>query len=232
MIERVLEPEVMDDLDEAASYNSMDHEQVNRVFAEDLLKVGEVGTDILDVGTGTALIPMVLCQLEPRVRIMASDASSSMLEIARYNLEVNQCMARVQLHCGDAKQMVFPKDYFDTVMSNSLVHHLPVHEDFFKECIRVLRPCGLLFVRDLVRPASLEELERLVQTYGGDDEFGSQMLRQSFYAALTVDEVRNQVAELGIPAECVCLTSDRHWTLSARANENKSRFSVPTVAAC
>ncbi len=62
---------------------------------------------------------------------MASDASAEMLDLARYNLEVAQCMHRVQLHCGDAKKMVFQSNYFDTVLSNSLVHHLLLMVSFF-----------------------------------------------------------------------------------------------------
>jgi hypothetical protein len=39
MLERVLEPEVMDDYEEARAYNAMDHSLVNRRFAEDLLSI-------------------------------------------------------------------------------------------------------------------------------------------------------------------------------------------------
>ena len=53
-LERVLEPEVMDTYEEARDYDSMDHQAVNKLFVDDLLAVGNIGNDILDVGTGTA----------------------------------------------------------------------------------------------------------------------------------------------------------------------------------
>lgn len=230
MLNRVLEPEVMDDRQEAVAYNDMDHRAVNERFASDLLSIPNLGTDWLDVGTGTALIPVELCRrTDSSVRIMASDASYWMLEIARYNIEIHQCISRVQLHQGDAKKMVFEKNYFDTVFSNSLVHHLPDHEQFFRETIRVVRPNGVLFLRDLFRPSTETQLEDLVTLYGGDDRCGSNLFRQSLLAALTIDEIKAIVQPLGIPSDCITATSDRHWTLSARANANKSCF-TPVVS--
>lgn len=230
MLNRILEPEVMDDRNEAVAYNDMDHREVNERFAADMLAIPDLGTDWLDVGTGTALIPVELCKrTSSTVRIMASDASYWMLEIARYNIEIHQCISRIQLHQGDAKKMVFEKNYFDTVFSNSLVHHLPEHDQFFRELVRVLRPNGVLFLRDLYRPESERQLDDLVALYGGDDECGSDLFRQSLLAALTVEEVRAIVKPLGIPSECVSATSDRHWTLAARANGDKTTFSaIPT----
>lgn len=215
----------MDDQREAVAYNDMDHRAVNERFASDLLDIPRLGTDWLDVGTGTALIPVELCRrTDSSVRIMAADASYWMLEIARYNIEIHQCISRVQLHQGDAKKMIFEKNYFDTVFSNSLVHHLPEHDQFFQEAIRVLRPNGVLFFRDLFRPSTEMQLEQLVKLYGGDDGCGSDLFRQSLLAALTIEEVREIVRPLGIPGECVMATSDRHWTLSARADADKSCF--------
>lgn len=224
MLTRVLEPEVMDSREEAVAYNAMDHDEVNQKFVDDLTQCGELGLDCLDVGTGTGWIPVLLCKANPVVRVMASDASAEMLDLARYNLEVAQCMHRVQLHYGDAKKMVFQSNYFDTVFSNSLVHHLPVHEEFFQELKRVVRPSGLLFLRDLVRPQTEDALEKLVDTYGGSDECGRQMLRQSFYAALTIDEVKALGESIGVDPRCVEMSSDRHWTIAARADADKNRF--------
>jgi ubiquinone/menaquinone biosynthesis C-methylase UbiE len=217
MLDRVLEPEVMEDRNEAIEYNEMDHGQVNRNFVTDLLAAGPIGTDCLDLGTGTALIPIELCKRNEEVRVMAADASTAMLELARYQLEINNLITRIQLHCGDAKKLIFEAHFFDTVMSNSLVHHLPSHETFMAEALRVLRPNGLLFIRDLCRPESLEQLDKLVDTYAANEsEHSRQMLRQSLHAALSLSEIRQLAAQAGLPNNCVVMTSDRHWTLAAR----------------
>ena len=78
-LERVLEPEVMDSPQEAEDYNAMDHSEVNRVFVSDLVNFAgsrekRLG-DVLDLGTGTALIPIELCRQESDCRIMAIDMS-------------------------------------------------------------------------------------------------------------------------------------------------------------
>ena len=217
MLDRVLEPEVMDDRAEAIEYNDMDHRLVNRNFVTDLMAAGPVGTDCLDLGTGTALIPIELCQRVEDVRVMAADASTAMLDLARYQLEINNLVSRIQLHFGDAKKLIFETNFFDTVMSNSLVHHLPSHETVLVEAIRVLRPNGLLFVRDLCRPESLEQLETLVSCYAANESENSrQMLRQSLHAALSLSEIRVLAVTAGLSADCVEMTSDRHWTLHAR----------------
>ena len=217
MLDRVLEPEIMNDLQEAIEYNEMDHVGVNRNFVTDLLDAGPLGIDCLDLGTGTALIPIELCQRDDVVRVMASDASTEMLELARYRLEVNSLTGRIQLHFGDAKKLVFEDDFFDTVISNSLVHHLPTHDTFLAETLRVLRRNGLMFIRDLCRPESLEQLEDLVSIYAANESDGSkQMLKQSLHAALSLTEIRELAVKAGLSADCVSMTSDRHWTLKAR----------------
>lgn len=217
MLHRVLEPEVMNDRNEAVEYNEMDHKTINRSFVSDLLASGQLGIDCLDLGTGTALIPIELCQRDQEIRVMASDASTVMLELARYQLEINNLTNRIQLHLGDAKKLIFESNFFDTVMSNSLVHHLPTHESFLLEAVRVLRPNGLLFLRDLCRPENQEQLDVLVSTYAANEnESSQQMLRQSLQAALSLTEIRELAIAAGLPADCVAMTSDRHWTLQTR----------------
>ena len=216
MLERVLEPELMDDPDEAESYNEMDHSEVNRKFVEELLACGELGNDILDLGTGTALIPIELCQQHPTCRVMASDAATSMLDLARYNVAGSSMELRIQLHHGDSKQLRFEDAMFDGVISNSLIHHVPDPCSVLSEIVRVCKPGGRIFVRDLYRPDSMELVESLVQTYAaGETQYNQQLFRQSLCAALTLDEIRQMVAALGFGPETVRMTSDRHWTWSA-----------------
>lgn len=226
-MKRTLEPEVMDSCKEAMDYDAMDHQEVNETFANDFIALGNIGLDLLDLGTGTARIPVAICKKVPQIRIMASDAAQWMLDIARYNLEVNHLTDRIQLQWADAKKLIFQKDYFDSVISNSLVHHLPDHDEFFSEIVRVLRPNGLLFIRDLYRPETEEEVEELVKLHGGNNADDQQLLRQSFHAALTVAEVQEIVQKVGIPAECVEMTSNRHWTLAARISDDKKSFTRP-----
>ena len=125
-LERILETEVMDTLQEAIDYDALDHHEVNRAFVDDLLAALagskfmvqgsrsseatlnlEPGTlnsadsamplDIIDLGTGTAQIPIELCRRYARCRVMACDAAAHMLEQARYNLAAVDFNDRIEL---------------------------------------------------------------------------------------------------------------------------------------
>ncbi len=216
MLERVLEPELMDDPDEAESYDAMDHAEVNRRFVEALLAAGPLGDDVLDLGTGTAQIPIELCSQQATCRVMASDAATCMLDVARYNLAVSGNEHRIQLHHGDSKQLGFDDSMFDAVISNSLIHHVAEPRCVLSEMLRVCKPAGRIFVRDLCRPESSEHVEQLVRLYAAQESpYNQQLFRQSLCAALTREEIRALVAEQGFAPETVQMTSDRHWTWSA-----------------
>ncbi len=212
-LERRLEPEVMDTVDEAIAYDEMDHAEVNRRFVDDLLAVGEIAGDVLDLGTGTALIPIELCRRMESIRVLAVDLSASMLDLARNNIEVANLSQRIRLDRVDAKQLHFADGQFATVISNSIIHHIPDPVRAIGEGIRVTRGGGLLFFRDLLRPGTASELDGLVQTYAGSEsDQARQLFRDSLHAALTLDEMRDIVRPYGFSADTVQASSDRHWT--------------------
>jgi SAM-dependent methyltransferase len=237
-LERILEPELMDTPAEAIAYDSMDHRAVNERFVDDLLAAiasskfqvsgftlaesangGDLDSrllDVLDLGTGTAQIPILLCRRMARCRVMACDAAASMLDQAQYNLAVEDCAGRIELRHVDAKKLPFHETRFDVVMSNSIVHHIPEPLAVLSEAARVVQPGGLLFFRDLLRPQSEPELDQLVATYAADcDDHQRQMFADSLHAALSFDEIRGLVAALGFDPSTVQPTSDRHWTWAA-----------------
>ena len=86
-----------------------------------------------------------------------------------------------------------------------------------REAVRVTKPGGLLFFRDLLRPDSETTLQQLVQTYAGSENAHSrQMFDDSLHAALSLDEIRALVTDLGFPADSVHQTTDRHWTWTGK----------------
>jgi ubiquinone/menaquinone biosynthesis C-methylase UbiE len=225
-LHRILETEVMDTPQEALDYDAMDHSVVNRVFVDDLLAAladraanheSEILNpellDVLDLGTGTAQIPIELCRRYELCRVMACDAATCMLEQAQYNLAAVNFNERIQLKQVDAKALPFHETKFDVVMSNSIVHHIPQPMSVLREAVRVARPGGLLFFRDLLRPDSEDQRQELVATYaGGANDHQRQMFADSLHAALSLVEIRDLVANLGFTRDSVQQTSDRHWT--------------------
>ena len=216
MLKRILEEEVMASQEEAIVYDDMDHRSVNEQFIDDLLATQNAAGEALDLGTGTARIPLLLCERTEDTRVIAVDLSESMLDLARLNIEIASMSSRVMLDRADAKELPFDDGRFDVVVSNSIIHHIPEPKKAFAESVRVCKKGGQLFFRDLVRPGSEEELAKLSETYTGEEGVQARkMFEDSLRAALTLEEVQAMVSEFGFPADTVSLTSDRHWTWNA-----------------
>ena len=217
MLPRVLEPEVMDSPEEARDYDAMDHAAVNRVFVADFLALWDGRGPVLDVGTGTAQIPIELCRRAPAARVVAVDLAEHMLAVARENVRRAALEERLEVRRCDAKGLPFAGAAFGALISNSIVHHIPEAGPVLAEMVRVTAPGGRLFVRDLLRPGDEAELQGLVAAYAGDANAHQQkMFADSLHAALTLAEIRNLVAALGFAAETIQQTTDRHWTWAAR----------------
>ncbi|HEU5118224.1 MAG TPA: class I SAM-dependent methyltransferase [Isosphaeraceae bacterium] len=216
MLDRILETEAMDTPEEAASYDAMDHAEVNARFVADFLPAHGPcrGGWLLDVGTGTARIPIQLCRQDTQARVLGLDLARSMLDLGARNVDQADFSDRIRLELADAKDLPAEWGPFEAVISNTIVHHIPEPAAVLKEMVRRVEPGGTLFVRDLTRPETREELDRLVETHAGREAGPARALfADSLHAALSLQEVRTLVGDLGLPPEGVTMTSDRHWTL-------------------
>ena len=219
MIPRTLEPEAMDTPEEARDYDAMDHSAVNSRFVADFLELhgGSRGGEFLDVGTGPGRIPVLLGKADPGARILGVDLAEEMLVLARYHVANAGLADRIRLQQADGKRLPFDDGVFEAVLSNTIVHHVPEPGPALAEMARVLAPGGSLFVRDLARPDSLDAVTHLVATYASHEGPEARALFEaSLHAGLTVEEVRDLVAPIGIDADSVAMTSDRHWTIAWR----------------
>lgn len=225
VLPRTPEPEIMDSETEARDYDAMDHREVNAAFCVDLLAVRSGPRRVLDAGTGTALIAIELCRRAGEATVEAIDRAGPMLALGRANVQRAGVEGRIHLAMLDATDTGRPDGAFDTVMSNSLAHHIPDPRALFAELWRLVGDGGLLFVRDLARPDDARQIERLAERYASvpGDASAQEKARHerqralfvaSLHAALTMDEVRTMTAPLGIPGAAVRMTSDRHWTLA------------------
>ena len=238
MLERTLEPEVMDSEQDAVEYNRMGNRAVNETFVDEFLaflkaqncrlRTGkdpsfdeledspEIIASLIDVGTGTALIPIEMCQRDCEIRIMAIDLAVNMLDLAIQNIDQASCRHSIQLSDVDAKDMCFEAGMFDAVISNSIIHHIPDPSLVVQEMIRVTRDDGAIFVRDLMRPDSAAEVDSLVEKWAGtESDYSRRLFRDSLHASLTLEEMRKLVADCDVSPETVSATSDRHWTWAA-----------------
>jgi ubiquinone/menaquinone biosynthesis C-methylase UbiE len=218
-IPRVLEPEVMSGADEAGEYDEMDFSATDRLFAgraaELAVKLEPRGGFIADLGSGNANIPLTMCDLLPQnAHVCAVEMSAEMLAVAaKKRARAGVDPGRLALVIGDAKRLPFADRSVSMVTSNSLIHHIPDPRDVFREIARVSRPGGPILIRDLVRPESDAELERLVAAHAaGWSPLQRTLFADSLHAALTVEEVRGMLEECGLADVQVTQITDRHWS--------------------
>lgn len=214
MLTRILEPEVMDSIQEAKEYDSMDFTEVNNDFAQLASTLAPEIATVLDIGTGTARIPIILSDLRPQWQIIAIDLAESMLNLAQKNIQQANKNQQIKLELIDAKKMPYLDHSFDLIISNSLVHHLPDPLVFFTEIKRLIKPQGSILIRDLFRPNSLSELDRIVQEanleYSPHQE---KLFRDSLHASFTIVEIQEMLNKIGWKNADVYQSSNRHWTV-------------------
>lgn len=78
------------------------------------------GEQILDIGTGCGIIPLILASNYPKIHITAVEIQEELAEIAQRNIEANQLAQRIRLINKDIR-VINPSDTngrFDRVISN------------------------------------------------------------------------------------------------------------------
>jgi len=203
--------------EEVEAYRTADFSEVNRDFVLRALKLAGPRGRAVDLGTGPADIPILLCRLAPGWRVLAVDASADMVRAARAARAAAGLAKRVEILRADATRLRRVRGGFDLVISNSLLHHLSDPVPFWREVGRLAGKKGVIFVQDLTRPPSRARARALVRQHAGDQ---SPLLKELFYrsllAAFTPLEVRAQLRAAGLRGLRISRPSDRHLEISGR----------------
>jgi len=215
MMERVLEPELMDDLRQAEAYARADFAEENQGFVErfkEYFPEFSQGT-VLDLGCGPADIPIRFAQLYPACQIIGVDASSPMIQLGEQAVEAAGLADRIALR-NERYEEVASARIADAVMSNSLLHHLPNPLQFWQKIRQLVRPGAPVLVMDLLRPESPEAAQAIVDQYAANEP---DILRRDFYnsllAAFTEDEIGSQLARMNLTRLLIDVPDDRHWVV-------------------
>lgn len=208
------EPELMDDAAEAVAYADADFADVNEAFVDRLLELSADRPSrlrALDLGTGPGDIPIRVASRVDGWAVTAVDDSPAMLAIAQTALERRNPGGSVRFVRADAKTLPFPDGSFEVIFSNSILHHITETALFWAELKRVAVNGALVLLRDLARPATVEQVEAIVAEHAGDE---SALLREEFHRSLlsayTPGEVRGQLATAGLEGLNVERITDRH----------------------
>jgi SAM-dependent methyltransferase len=203
-VERVPEPEVMDEAAEVEAYTSAAAqaylEQIDSTFVDHVARLF-AGRDprglALDVGCGPGQIPIMMAKRWSALRIVGLDAAPHMIEQARKNAADAKVAITFQtFRAGSSDgngsgRLPFDAGTFDLVTCNSVLHHLSAPLPALNEIARVAKPGGAVLLRDLRRPAPVA-ITPHIWWYGR--HYSGEMKRlytASVRAAYTVEELRD-----------------------------------------
>ncbi len=220
-MERVPEPEIMDDDEQALAYVRADFSSSNQLFVDRLTAeyASYIG-HVLDLGCGPADVPIRIAQKKPSARITAVDASAVMVRLAKQAVISAGVQDRITVVQGRLPGLTLDDDDFDAIISKDLLHHLPDPAAFWQELRRLAKKTTAVCVMDLFRPRSVEEAKAIVESVSGDEP---EILKRDFYnsllAAFTLDEVAAQLGDLGMRLD-VEKVSERHFLATGLIGES------------
>lgn len=209
-MDRIVEPELMDDAEQALAYANADfsesHGRRVGLFRE-AFPGREIRGPILDLGCGPGDVTFRFARAFPQAEIVAVDGSRPMLDIAEQAAAADPGLrGRIRfLHGRIPGAAAIPDLPYELVMSHSLLHHLHRPEGLWQTIAQyAATPGALVFVADLRRPASTEAARHIVEERSGSEP---EVLKRDFYnslcAAFEPEEVAEQVRAAGLGELCV-----------------------------
>lgn len=214
-MDRLLEPELMEDEAQVLAYAKADFEKENQGFIDRFREYFPDFTQghVIDLGCGPGDIPMRLACALPGCRVTGVDASTPMIRWATQAVSEAVLSDRITFRC-ERFQDLAGASLADAAISNSLLHHVPNPLQFWNKLRQLVKPGAPVLVMDLLRPASIEEAKAIVNRHASNEP---EILRRDFYnsllAAFTEDEISAQLARMNLTRLLIDVIDERHWVV-------------------
>ncbi len=219
-MQRIPEPELMDEAEQALAYAKADFSEPNQRFVDAFVEAFPELREgaVLDLGCGPGDIVFRLAQRCPGLTVHGLDGARAMLAHGERRLAAEPALqGRVRFVEGVLPGARLPRASYDAITSNSLLHHLHDPLGLWRAVRSAAAPGAAVLVMDLFRPESPEAAAAIVERHSGAEP---EVLKRDFFhslcAAFSPDEVRGQLAAAGLEALQVRTVSDRHLTVSGR----------------
>ena len=223
-MQRVPEPELMDDPQQVQAYAQADFSDGDRrtlELVESLLARSPAlppAPLFIDLGCGPGNITLPLAASHPNAQVVGVDGARSMLSVAAQRSAANGltvCWRHASLQ--DLQRGVLPEliGRADLIVSNSVLHHLHQPALLWTLTRRLAAPGCRVLHRDLRRPASPKEARQLLERHlpGGAEPLVRDFLA-SLHAAFEATEVEAQLRAAGLGGLSVCAEDDRYLVVS------------------
>ena len=213
-MERIKEPELMNDEEQAIAYASANFDEPHSHFLKLLnLAIGKnfpSSGNVIDLGVGEADIAIKFALTYPSFKIDAVDGSKAMLVQAEKAIDKLDLNNRINLIHTPIQNISLMEKEYEIIFSNSLLHHL--HDPtVLWQLVKKAKGTPIIFIMDLMRPKNMHEVNELVHEYARDEpEILQRDFRNSLKAAFTPEEVILQLENAKLDSLKVSIVSDRH----------------------
>lgn len=214
-MQRIVEPELMNDKAQAEAYANADFEQAEKLFIDTFnlhFPNPEVNGKLLDLGCGPGNISFRFANYFPNINIVGIDGSDEMIKLANERKIAKSSLTnRVNFITDIIPGDAIPSMNYSSIVSNSLLHHLHHPEVLWETITQYSSPSTTILIVDLFRPSNKEEALALVNKYAANEP---KILQRDFYnsllAAFTATEIEQQLVNAGITELKLKTISDRH----------------------
>lgn len=165
---------------------------INQFKQRNFLKQGaflspylRAGLTVLDCGCGPGSMTLDIAELVNPGQVFGIDSSPIQIEQAIL-LQQERQISNVEFTAGSVYQLPYPDEYFDVVFAHAVLYHLQHPQEALLEFRRVLKPNGLVALRDACHSgdmmipqspgliAAWETIDKVFNYQRGDINFGSQ----------------------------------------------------------
>ena len=212
-MKRIPEPELMDEPEQARAYAGADFSEPHQAFVERFAQCfpRHRPRRVLDLGCGAADITIRFARAYPGCDLTGVDGAPAMLALAKEAITRVELDHRVHLRAVRLPDTTLAPHAFDTLISNSLLHHLADPLVLWRAIGDYAEPKAAVFTMDLRRPDTRAQAGRLGQEYSGNEP---EVLRRDFFnsllAAYRPEEIAAQLARVNLSGLQVEAVGDRH----------------------
>jgi len=125
-------------------------------FCEDILEKYPGRARILDIGTGTGQLPVMLTRSNENYEITAVDLSEKCLKIARSKAASARVSSRIDFTCVDLLRDNWNTESFDLIISTCSMHHWRQPAKMFSKARQLLADNGEVWILDDLAGVSFE----------------------------------------------------------------------------